>query len=680
MILPTVAFASVTGEFSYSESAKNIYVAGDLTKATIQSGQVVTLTIKDYAGNIKYIDEIDVGPDLKYEYKFRFNGNLSDCTINLKEGNNDVTSSVEAAYVTQPTVYSLTLRDENESQLIEADEIIKATGEITNKYGNGGKYVMLVAFYDANNKMIGCEEVADGSFTFFDIEKEVSGFTSVKVPANTEKIKAFMWNDTQTIIPLSKEQVKATGDKTFGGDTEQITVAFMGDSLTHGAQYLKVIEHYYHTRYPNKDIVFVNKGISGNSYPGVIGRFDWDITENEFTGEIDEATICLGFNDLGPANFIEGVDYDNIPADASAEVLESKTKIDQRIDSYFNNCKELIEMCREKGISLTLITTFVFDHEMVAARVASGIKSEFNFPGSVNDYGLRRMTQGVKEIAEEYDLPVIDMWTMTSSMTDSVRENYGLENDEIVITGTDGVHPGEQGGFYMSYLFITQQDETSATVAKVEIDAENGAKSTERADVVVTDYKPNRVEYEYLAHAIPVAYTQYYKQWEDWGIPVTEDINQEIIKVTNLEEGTYSITIGGNTLTKNYTAEELAEGINIAIDANNPAQIQSKEAHALAVTKVTNDAAYRAIATTEQGIRSHPDVDISKFGPSSTKEELKVLGSYTGHYQSYFSDNPSNYGSKKYEAENRAKIVAQEKAAKDASKPIQRTVVIEKVK
>lgn len=667
MILPTVAFASVTGEVSYSESAKNIYVAGDLTKAVNQFGQIVTLTIKDSAGNIKYIDEIDVEQDLKYEHKFRFNGNLSDCTINLKEGNNDVTSSVEAAYVTQPTVYSLTLRDENESQLIEADEIIKATGEITNKYGNGGKYVMLVAFYDANNKMIGCEEVADGSFTFFDIEKEVSGFTSVKVPANTEKIKAFMWNDTQTIIPLSKEQVKATGDKTFGGDTEQITVAFMGDSITHGAQYLKVIEHYYHTRYPNKDITFVNKGISGNSFSSVLSRFDWDITENVYTGEIDEATICLGFNDLRPQNFVKDENYD--PA-----------KIEERISTYLINCKTLIESCRNKGISLTLLTPVVFDYKMVEGRKENGYSVSFDFPGEVNSYGLYKMTEGIKEIAEQYDLPVIDIWTSTTEMTENIRNEFGLAKDDIVIMGTDGVHPGEQGGFYMSYLFITQQDETSATVAKVEIDAENGAKSTERADVVVTDYKPNRVEYEYLAHAIPVAYTQYYKQWEDWGVPVTEDINQEIIKVTNLEEGTYSITIGGNTLAKNYTAEELAEGINIAIDANNPAQIQSKEAHALAVTKVTNDAAYRAIATTEQGIRSHPDVDISKFGPSSTIEELKVLGSYTGHYQSYFSNNPSNYGSKKYEAENRAKIVAQEKAVKDASKPIQRTVVIEKVK
>ena len=77
----------------------------------------------------------------------------------------------------------------------------------------------------------------------------------------------------------------------------------------------------------------------------------------------------------------------------------------------------------------------------------------------------------VKDIAEEYDLPVIDMWTSTSETTDRVREEYRLSDNAVVITSTDGVHPDEQGGFYMSYQFIKQQDDTCATVAKVEIDA-----------------------------------------------------------------------------------------------------------------------------------------------------------------------------------------------------------------
>ena len=680
MILPCTAFASVTGEVSYSESEQNVYILGNLSNAAVKDGKLVTLTIKDSSGNIAYITEVEVGENLKYEFKFKFLGGLNDCVINVREGDNDVTQSVEVAYVTQPTVYSLTLRDENESHVIEADEIIKATAEITNKHGNDGKFQILAAFYNENNKMIGCEKIADGTFDFYDIKKEVSGFSVAKVPAGAETIKAFMWNDTKTMIPLSKEQVKATDDKTFGGDTEQITVAFMGDSLTHGAEYIKVLEHYYQTRYPNKDIVFVNKGISGNSFTTVMNRFDWDITENELSGEIDEATICLGFNDLGPDKFIEGVDYNNIPDDASDEVKESKKKIDASIDSYVEKCEKLIGMCRDKGIALTLITTFVYDHEMGAASATAG-KSAFNYPGSVNDYGLSIMTDEVKKIADKYDLPVIDMWTMTSSMTDIVREKYGLANGDIVITGTDGVHPEEQGGFYMSYLFITQQDDTCATVAKVEIDALTGEKVTERADVTLNAFASNGVEYEYLAHAIPLAYTEHYKTWENWGVNVTEDLNNEIIKVTGLEDGEYTIKIGDSKLAKTYTAAELAEGVNIAIDANNPAQIQSKNAYDVARAKVKNEGSFRTIAITEQAIRNHPEADISKFDENTTLDELKAaLGSsYTSHYKRYFTKNSNDYGSKFYEKENWAKIRAQEQQAKELSKPVKRTVVIEKL-
>ena len=520
MIMPMVASNVIAGEVGYSQSAQNVYIAGDLSKAGVNSSESVTLTIvEEGTGDVKYIAEIDVNSDLKYETKFKFTDELSNCKIRISEGKNDVIQSVEALYVTQPTTYSLTLRDENGSQVIEADEIIKTTAQITNKYGNGGTFQIIAAFYDANNKMIACEEITDGSFTFYELEKEINALSGIKVPAEAKKIKAFMWNDTQTIIPLSKEQVKLVGDETFGGDTEQITVAFIGDSLTAQTQYLKVLEHYYHTRYPDKDIVFINKGIGGNSYGDVISRFYWDITENEVTGEVDEATLLLGFNDV-----LLGMAWPN------ENEQEVKVAFDANIEKYLNRCEQVIEMCRDKGISLTLVSPAVFDH---GAYYEYGGWGHRHFPETVNSYGLYKMKEGVAQIAKDNNLPFIDVWTPTTNVTNEVRKNDGNDECTKVITGSDGVHPTEQGGFYMSYEIIKQQD-GNPIVAKVEIDAKTGAKATERADVVVTDNKSDRVVYQYLAHAIPVAYTDHYKQFEDWGVPVTEDINQEILKLQTL--------------------------------------------------------------------------------------------------------------------------------------------------
>lgn len=68
----------------------------------------------------------------------------------------------------------------------------------------------------------------------------------------------------------------------------------------------------------------------------------------------------------------------------------------------------------------------------------------------------------------------------------------------------------------------------------------------------------------------------------------------------------------------------------------------------------------------------------SRFNENSTTEELKVLGAWTGNFKNYFSISESNFGSKKYEVENWAKIRTQEQDARNAAKPVQRTVVIEK--
>ena len=128
-------------------------------------------------------------------------------------------------------------------------------------------------------------------------------------------------------------------------------------------------------------------------------------------------------------------------------------------------------------------------------------------------------------------------------ITKEVREKYASP-DTLVIAGKDGVHPDDQGGFYMSYLMIKQQGGTPI-VAKVEIDASNGEKQTERADVKVLDYASDRVEYEYLAHAIPIACTDVYKIWENWGVNVTEELNNEIICVrpirSILKQGTFQV-------------------------------------------------------------------------------------------------------------------------------------------
>ena len=149
LIIPTLAFADVSGEVSYSQNGQSIYIAGDLSKTESADGNYVTLLITDKtSGAIKYISQLSVDSQKRYETKFIFKDNLEDCNISIKEGNNIVNSSVTASYAEGSTFYSLTLRDENGSHYIEPEELIKATAYITNKHKSGGKYKIIGAFYD----------------------------------------------------------------------------------------------------------------------------------------------------------------------------------------------------------------------------------------------------------------------------------------------------------------------------------------------------------------------------------------------------------------------------------------------------------------------------------------------------------------------------------------------------
>jgi len=463
--------------------------------------------------------------------------------------------------------------------------------------------------------------------------------------------------EIRNIRPVECEVIITKTGEDYSSDGEDVLrVAFIGDSITHGTQYLKGIEHYYQTRHPDKEIVFVNKGISGNYASSVINRFDWDITEDEISGKIDEATLMIGMNDVTRDYYLE----------TSTATQEQK---DKKITTCVENVEKIIKLCENNGIKLTIITPSAFDDTEGFAT------STANAPGC-NTYGLKNISDKLKVLAANYNIPVIDLWTPTTDVTNYIRSTFGY--DGIVIAGNDRIHPGEQGGTYMAYQFIKQKD-NNPIVASVEINAANGSKNVENANVTVTNATNSRVEYKYLPKAIPFAYTSYYKLFEEtWGVPITNDINQEIIKVTGLSEGTYKITIGSNTLSVNYSASELAEGVNIAIDVNNPAQIQAKAAYEKARTKVANEGTYRSIAITEQQIKARPDVDTSKFNKDSTNDELKALGAWPGNFRNYFTDDASNFGSKKYEVENWAKLRTQEQVAREASRPVLRTVVIEK--
>lgn len=379
----------------------------------------------------------------------------------------------------------------------------------------------------------------------------------------------------------------AKGDDVF-------TVALVGDSITHRTAYTRAIEAYYMTRYPDKKIEILNKGINAHSFSLALQRFDWDILNDEveglgvkaeLTNRPDAVTVMFGANDIG-----------------NYAALDETAKQNQ-IANALTNAEAFIKRCIEEKLDLTIITPVLIN--ATAAEWTAGL----DLANHGRNEGLKRLTAGLKELSSKYakygaynsdiNIDIVDMWTRTTELTQKVRDknpntNVVMRNDE------DNVHPTVDGGFVMGYYFIKENGE-SPYVADVEINASNAtvAKAV-NADVKILSANSSGVTYTYLAKALPLpVHSSYIYAEETLGLPVTEDLNQEIIKVTGLADGKdYSITIDGIALSKIYTAAELAAGVNIATDAKNPAQIAAMNAYREIEKKVEIENYYRMIAQT----------------------------------------------------------------------------------
>ena len=572
-----ILLTSVCPVYAEYEISKHTMTHIVYMEGQIESGEsgFVTILVRDSENNIAYIGQYTADAYGKYSAKFEMESNSNDFTYSVKEGTSAVDASVDVAQVSSlPMIIDLeAVNDTNGGKHITESSIASAVANIKNKYSASDSFKFLVSFYDANGILIDCK-ISDMFEVGFDEVEVTKTFKCGQIPENTDVVRVFAWSDTTTLVPKALDDKTHLNNTIFGDDNEEVVVAFIGDSITHQGQYQKFIESYYKTKYPDREIVFVNKGINGDIGQRVINRFNTDVMNDDFTDAPDEISLMVGMND------IERGFYSNVVGDALKQA---------KIDKCLENIEKIINLCKDNNISLTLVTPSLYDegdYTGADTNIATGANA-----------ALGKVGEGVKALATQYELPVIDLHTATNYWTNTIRANSQWAQDAVLIP-SDRVHPDIFGGFIMGYEYAKQQG-NSAVVASVEIDAEKGEAKSENAVLTNLSVTGNNVSYTYKAKSLPMAYTPEYQKAEAYGIPVSDDINNEIIKVSGLAEGNYTITMNGTALTDTYTAQELADGVNIATDTNNPGQITAKAVNEKTEEKVQTESYYRIIPAME---------------------------------------------------------------------------------
>jgi len=174
------------------------------------------------------------------------------------------------------------------------------------------------------------------------------------------------------------------------------------------------------------------------------------------------------------------------------------------------------------------------------------------------------------------------------------------------------VHPGVQGHWLMAYTFLKAQNVTPC-VAKVSIDAATTKiASAENCEIRNLTCSENSVSFGYVPKSLPLPWNKEYRAASGI-VPITEELNQELVQINGLKVGKYSLMIDDSNL-GNYSAEELQQGVNLAVNLENPEQKQALKLDAL----IQDQAALQGkIRMLRQG-----DVSLSKRFLNGEREKI----------------------------------------------------------
>lgn len=193
----TIAFNSVTS---------NVVVAGEYKKGSGTLGQDVMLVLRKEgttAADIAYIDQAKTDAYGNYAFKFKFDGNINDYKMYIKQGTNDITDTVVSVNNNMLMSADLSLNDANGGKVtFGIDTQAYLSARIVNYGADATKAVGVIAFYDAEGNLCGVE--TENLNVGYGVKS--SGVMSADVPSQAVKAKAFVWKDITTLMPISNVQ------------------------------------------------------------------------------------------------------------------------------------------------------------------------------------------------------------------------------------------------------------------------------------------------------------------------------------------------------------------------------------------------------------------------------------------------------------------------------------------
>lgn len=320
-------------------------------------------------------------------------------------------------------------------------------------------------------------------------------------------------------------------------------VVFYGDSITELRHYTEIVETYVVTRYPDLNVTFVNSGWGGDTVDGGGGgTIDVRLQRDVMAYKPTVLTIMLGMND--------------------GEYASATVSRDQK---FFAGYRHIVDTTRSAipGLRITAIEPSPYDEVTSPAPVT--IKQGISYNEVLRGYG-----KWIDNYADQAGLDVADLNSDLVRMLVRARQLDPEGAKEIM---PDHVHPEFGGGMIMAEDLLKAWGGPSL-VTSVVIDASNGAPQVKVANNAnVSNLSgANGLAWTELDDALPLPFPEWQAAW--WGgtpvrlaiqsSDIASALNLELLKVTGLRKGVYSLRIDGESLGV-FNDDELGAGINLSL-------------------------------------------------------------------------------------------------------------------
>ena len=319
------------------------------------------------------------------------------------------------------------------------------------------------------------------------------------------------------VLPVCAETHLKQGD----------VVAVCGDSITEQKLYSVYIENYLLLCKPKQEIRVAQFGWSGEHAPGFLGRMKNDVLWLEPT----VATTCYGMNDGGYS-----------PMD------EAKAK------RYRDATRAIVKTFKAAGVRTIIVGS----------------------PGAVDTDFFRRGTGGAemynktlselrdiaRQVAEEEGVVFANVFDAMYTAMPKAKATLG---SQYHVCGPDGFHPAPNGHLIMAYAFLKAMG-CDGNIGTITFDAKSGkAEATDGHKVLSSDsasveVESSRYPFCFFGNETSPDGTQSIVPF----IPFNEELNRYTLVVKNANAPRVKVTWG--SASKEFTAEELAKGINLAAE------------------------------------------------------------------------------------------------------------------